>query len=270
MRAPVRYMLPITVVLLAFLPRQSGADTAAEILDRARALYNTTRHWTDRSEHLTLIITGSGGDERRRQLTVSTKRYAGDEEKSLSIFLDPAEVKGTAFLQWTHKNAADEQWLYLPDLRRTRRITGDLSNESFMGTDFSYQDLGILSEAQSWTEDEAPSTLVREETVDGSPSYVIDMHPKKENIAYGRLQIWLDRDKLIIRRIDFFDKSDAPIKSLRFESIEDIGPFPTPHVLEMRNLKTGSHTRIEATDVKYNSGLSDDLFTQRYLERGAP
>jgi outer membrane lipoprotein-sorting protein len=270
MRAPVRYVLPIAFLLLTLLPLRSRAETAPEILDRARTLNNTTRHWTDRSEHLTLVIIGSGGDERRRQLTVSTKRYSGDEEKSLSVFSEPAEVKGTAFLQWSHKNASDEQWLYLPDLRRTRRITGDLSNESFMGTDFSYQDLGILSEAQGWTEDEAPSTLVGEETVDGSPCYVIAMRPKKADIAYGRLQIWLDRDKLIIRRIDFFDKSDSLIKSLRFENIEDIGAFPTPHVLEMRNLKTGSRTRIEAADVKYDSGLSDDLFTQRYLERGAP
>jgi len=269
MRAIVRYALAVAL-LLSLAPLRAAAETAPEILDRARALNNTTRHWTDRSEHLTLIIVGPNGDERRRQLAVSTKRYPGGEQKALSTFLDPAEVKGTAFLQWSHKNAPDEQWLYVPDLRRTRRITGDLSNDSFMGTDFSYRDLGILGEAQGWTEEEAPSTLVGEEAIDGHPSYVITLRPKQEDIAYGRLQVWLDRDKLVIRRIDFFDKSDTAVKSLTFETIEDLGAFPTPRALEMRNLKTGSRTRIETSDVKYDQGLSDDLFTQRYLERGAP
>lgn len=270
MSVAMRHPLAVAFILLMLLPVRSRAEAAREILDRVHALDSTTRHWTDRSQRLTLVIIAAGGDERRRQLTVLTKRYGGDEEKALSTFLEPAEVKGTAFLQWGHKNAADEQWLYLPDVRRTRRITGDLRNESFMGTDFSYQDLGILSAAQGWTEDEAPSTLVGEESVDGSPCYVIALRPKKDDVAYGRIQVWLDRDKLVARRMDFFDKGDTPIKTLRFDGIEDIGPFPTPRVLEMRNLKTGSRTRIEASDVKYDSGLSDDFFTQRYLERGAP
>jgi outer membrane lipoprotein-sorting protein len=260
----------LAAAVLLLCPLRATAETAREILDRAHVLDDTTRHWTDRSQHLTLLIIGADGDERRRELTVRTKRYPGGETKALSSFLAPSEVKGTAFLQWGHKNAPDEQWLYLPDVRRTRRITSDLSSESFMGTDFSYQDLGILSEAPSWTEEEAPSTLVGEETVDGRPCHVIALRPKQEDIAYARIQVWLDKETLVPRRMDFFDKDDAPIKSLRFEGIENIGAFPTARVLEMRQLKTGSKTRIESSDVKYDTGLSDDLFTQRYLERGAP
>ncbi|MFN8644371.1 MAG: outer membrane lipoprotein-sorting protein [Candidatus Binatia bacterium] len=263
-------MLVLAVAVLTLAPLRAGAETAREILDRAHALDNSTRHWTDRSQHLTLLIVGAGGDERRRELTVMTKRYPGDETKALSSFLEPSEVKGTAFLQWGHKNAPDEQWLYLPDLRRTRRITSDLSSESFMGTDFSYQDLGILSEAPSWTEEEAPSTLVGEETVDGHACYVIALRPKQEDMAYSRIQVWLDKEALVPRRMDFFDKDDAAVKSLLFEGIENIGAFPSARVLEMRQLKTGSKTRLEASDVKFDTGLSDDLFTQRYLERGAP
>ena len=269
MTPDVRPLLIVATVVLLLSPLRAGAETAREILDRAHALDTTTRHWTDRSQHLTLVIVAAGGDERRRELTVRTKRYPDDETKALSSFLAPSEVKGTAFLQWSHKNAPDEQWLYLPDLRRTRRITSDLSNESFMGTDFSYQDLGILSEAPSWTEADAPSTLVGEETVDERPCYVIALRPKQEDIAYSRIQVWLDKESLVPRRMDFFDKDDAAIKSLRFEGIENIGAFPYARVLEMSQLKTGSKTRIESSDVKFDSGLSDDLFTQRYLERGA-
>jgi outer membrane lipoprotein-sorting protein len=265
----MRYLLAAALALwMVLVPTPSAAAGAREILDEVRRLEDTTRHWTDRSEKLSLTIVDARGSERRRELKVFNKRYPGDEEKALSFFLEPSEVKGTAFLQWGHKKTADDQWLYLPDIRRTRRITAELRNESFMGTDFSYQDLEILGEIQGWTEEEAPSTLVGEEQIAGSPCHVIRLQPKQEGMRYGRIQLWLDRDKLVTRRMDFFDKDDAAVKSLTLERIEDVGRFPTPHVLEMRNLKTGSRTRLEVSDVKYDAGLSDELFTQRYLERG--
>src|SRR6185295_18293473 len=189
-------------------PAPTSAATAREILDKLRTLDDTTRHWTDRSEKLSLLIVDPRGGERRRELKLFTKRYPDDEEKALSFFLEPAEVKGTGFLQWGHKNKADDQWLYLPDLKRTRRITAELRGESFMGTDFTYQDLEILSEINHWTEDEAPSTLVREEPVAGSPSYLIELRPKQDGMAYTRIQLWIDRDKLVARRMDFFDKDE--------------------------------------------------------------
>lgn len=265
----MRPLLAVTIALSILLPIRAGAETARAILDRAEQLSDTTRHWTDRSEQLTLVILDARGGERRRELKVFTKRYGDDEEKALSFFLAPPEVKGTAFLQWGHRKAADEQWLYLPELKRTRRITAELRDESFMGTDFSYQDLEILAEMHGWTEDEAPSTLVGDEPIAGSPCHVIGIRPRQEGMTYGRIQLWLDRDKLVPRRMDFFDKADVAVKGLTLDRIEDIGPFPTPRVLEMRNLKTGSRTKIETSDVKYDAGLSDDLFTQRYLERGA-
>lgn len=268
---PVPYLLAVALALrMLVAPTLSAAATAREIRDQVRKLDDTTRHWTDRSEKLSLVIVDARGGERRRDLKLFNKRYPDDEEKSLSFFLEPAEVKGTGFLQWGHKKAADDQWLYLPELKRTRRITAELRNESFMGTDFSYQDLEILAEIQGWTEEEAPSTLVGEEPIAGSPCHVIGLRPQQDRMAYGRIQLWLDRDKLVPRRMDFFDKDDTAVKSLTFDRIEDIGSFPTPHVLEMRSLKKGSRTRLEASDVKYDAGLSDDLFTQRYLERGTP
>src|SRR5215470_2597899 len=202
----MRQSFTVILALLILFANPCGADSAREILDRAQNLDRTTRHWTDRSEKLTLIITDARGGERHRELKVFTKRYGDDEEKALSVFLSPAEVRGTAFLQWGHEKGADEQWLYVPDLKRTRRITSDLSNENFMGTDFSYRDLGILAEIHGWTEDHASSTLVGEETVDGRPCYVIALRPKPEETAYGRIQLWLDKDTLVSRRMDFFEK----------------------------------------------------------------
>lgn len=258
------------VLLLGATAAPVHAGSARELLDRVKALDDTTRHWTDRTQKMTLVIIDAHGGERRRELQVSTKRYPGDEDKSLSFFLAPPEVKGTGFLQWSHKTAADDQWLYLPEFKRTRRITAQLKDESFMGTDFSYRDLEILGDIQRWTEDEAPTTLTGEETIDGSPCHVITFSPKQEGMSYGKIVFWLDDAKLTARRLDFYDRDDAKVKTLALRKITDVGPIPTALELEMQNLKKTSHTHVDVADVKYDGKLDDDLFTQRYLERGAP
>jgi len=259
----------VTLALLTGLlvARSAPAASARDILDKLKALDDTTRHWTDRSQKLTLVIVDARGGERRRTLEVFTKRYPGDEDKSLSQFLEPPEVKGTGFLQWGHKSSDDDQWLYLPELKRTRRITAQLRDESFMGTDFSYRDLEILAEIQRWTEEDSPSSLKGEETIAGGPCHVIELRPKQEGMTYRRIVLWIDKDKLVTRRMDFFEDGDAAVKTLSLDHFEDIGAVPTPRQLTMRNLQKKSHTRVDVSDVKYDASLSDDLFTQRQLER---
>jgi outer membrane lipoprotein-sorting protein len=268
MRTPPTVPALVAALLLAAVPARAG--TAREILDRVRTLDDTTRHWTDRSQKMTLVITDTHGGERRRELQVFTKRYPGDEDKALSFFLSPPEVKGTGFLQWAHKTTDDDQWLYLPEFKRTRRITAQLKDESFMGTDFSYRDLEILGEIQRWTEDEAPTRLTGEERVDGSACHVIEFHPKQDGMTYGRIVVWLDQDKLTLRQMDFYDRDEAKLKRLVLGKIADIGAIPTPAALDMETVKKGSRTHVDVADVRYDAGLEDDLFTQRYLERGAP
>jgi hypothetical protein len=262
--------LAITIAIGIFAPLPAGAATARELLDRVKQLDDTSRHWTDRAEKLTLVITDARGGERRRELKVYNKRYPDDEEKALSFFLTPPEVRGTGFLQWGHQKADDDQWLYLPEFKRTRRITAQLRDESFMGTDFSYRDLEILAEFQRWTEDQAPATLTGEETVEGTPCHVIALVPKQDGMTYGKLVLWLDKDKLLARKMDFFDAGGTAVKSLAYGDIRDLGAIPTAHTLDMKNLQKGSRTHVDVSEVRYDGGLADDLFTQRALERGIP
>jgi hypothetical protein len=98
---------------------------------------------------------------------------------------------------------------------------------------------------------------------------VIELRPKLEGNPYARLLLWLDADSMP-RRIDFYKDEDAPAKSLVFERIEKVGAIPTPHGLAMKTLTKGSHTHVDVSDIKYDVGLADDVFTQRQLERGAP
>jgi outer membrane lipoprotein-sorting protein len=258
------------VITLALLVSAGPAvaETAREILDRVRVLDDTTRKWTDRTQRMTLLIYDKRGGERRRVLKVYDKRYAGDENKAISFFESPPEVEGTAFLQWAHKQRDDDQWLYLPEFKRTRRITARVRDQSFMGTDFSYRDLEILGEIQDWTEEEAPTSLVGADQVDGHDCHVIELRPRQDGMNYGRIVVWIDTALLVTRKMNF-ERTDArPWKELGLSEIRDVGAVPTAHRLEMRDVEKGSRTVVELTDVAYDTGLPDDLFTERHLERG--
>lgn len=269
MRARRRLLLAAALSLLPIAAPVSST-TGREALDQARKLDDTSRHWTDRTQTMVLTIVDGSGKERRRELKVLTKRGGEGEEKAISFFSAPPEVKGTAFLQWSHAGRDDEQWLYLPEFKRTRQISARLRDESFVGTDFTFRDLEILAEIARWTDDEAPATLEGEETIDGAPCDRISLAPQQDGTAYKRIVLWLDKDKLVARKLDFYDLDGALAKSLTLRDVRDVGAIPTAHRLEMKTLAKGSHTVVELPEVKYDSGLADDVFTQRYLERGEP
>lgn len=259
----------ISGLLAVLVPSGVAADSAREILDRARALDDTTRAWTDRVQRMTLTIHEAGGGARQRELKVFTKRGAGGGERTVSFFLAPREVEGVGFLQWSRPDADAEQWLYLPELKRTRQIAARLRDESFMSTDFSYRDLDILAEFQRWSEANAPAQLTGTETIDGHPTDIIELRPMMAGMPYGTIVVWMDRAELTPRRVEFRNGNEAA-KTLTLDDIRPVGAIPTPHRLEIRTLASGTRTVVTFPEVVYDTTLPDDLFTQRALERGAP
>jgi outer membrane lipoprotein-sorting protein len=243
-------------------------ETAREILDRRKALEDTTRHWKDRHERMKFHIVDRRGGERQRELELYERREPGDEYKSIVFFLAPAEVKGTSFLAHTHKGRPADQWLYLPELQRVRQITARTRNESFVGTDLSYHDLDVIQEMPSWSEADARSRLRGEEDVDGTASHVIELAPQREDIGYRRIVIWLGKADLVPRRLEFYADGDVPKKRVRQAEIRMVGAIPVPHLIEVETPAASTRTRIEIADVQFDQGLEPDLFTQRALERG--
>jgi hypothetical protein len=255
-------------LLLTVASAAPAAETARQILDRRKALEDGPHHWTDRHQRMKLTIVDKRGGERVRELEVYERRYPGDESKTIVFFQAPAEVKGTGFLAFTHKGRPADQWLYLPELQRVRQITARTRNESFMGTDFSYHDLDLIQEMASWSEDDATSRRRDDETVDGRPTHVIELAPRREDIGYARIVLWLGTDDLVPRRLEFYGDDTAPKKRVGQSEVRAVGPIPTAHRMRVETLATGSHTSIEVSDVQFNQGLEDDLFSQRFLERG--
>jgi hypothetical protein len=269
---------------VGFAGAACATEDARKILDRRKELDATTRAWTDRHQRMKLNITSRRGDVRVRELDLYERKYPGNEQKAIVFLLAPEELKGTGFLAFTHAGRGGEQWLYVPALKRVRQISGNRRGESFVGTDFTFQDLDLLAEMPSWSEADASSTLRGEEVIDDTPCHVIALTPQRADIGYKQILLWLGREDLMPRRIELYDQApsggmfaslvgdkgdkQAPKKRVQQADLRLVGPVPVAHRVTVESPGAGTNTSIEIIDVKLNQGMADDLFTQRHLERG--
>ncbi len=258
-----------SVIVLTGLVAQAGAQlTAAALLAQVRELARTTRKWHDRVQHLRLRVIDRRGGERVRDLVIFMKKYPDDRSRSIVFFESPPDVKGVGFLQWADPHAKDEQWLYLPELKRVRQISAGAKHESFVGTDFSYDDLAIMSEINDWTDSDARTTLLRDEVLDGRPCHVLEYTPTGKDLSYGKILDWLTADELTVIKFEMYDTSARLEKILTLSDIRKVGAIPTAFHMEMQNVRAGSHTVVDFSEIKYDTGLPDARFTQRALEHG--
>lgn len=254
------------------LAESAPEDPAARaILDRAQKLDDTERAWRDRTRKMRITIHDRRGGQRVRDLSMRTLREEGSEDKILAVFGSPPDIRGTAFLQFQHRDADADQWLYLPALRRVRRITSSVKDESFMGTDFSYRDMELLTDVIEWRASEARATLLPERSSGEPPTHRISLEPLGRDIGYKRIVITLTSDDLVLRGMDFYrpgDEDGKPSKRLALEAVRSVGRVPTAHRMVMRQTEEDTFTEVEISGVVYDQDLPSDLFTKRSLERG--
>jgi len=207
----------------------------------------------------------------RVQETRSFRVYVGDEKRTVLFYLSPKNVKDTAFLtiDYPEPEHEDDQWLYLPALRKVRRISASDRGDYFLGTDFTYED--IKKETKVSIDDYRRRTL-REDTVDGHPVIVVEDVPVSEEVArelgYGRVVRWVDSEIWMSRRTEFWDVRDNLLKTIVTTDIREVQGIWTPHRLEVTNHKTGHSTILVFSDVDYTAEVDEELFTQQALRRG--
>ncbi|OHE62574.1 MAG: outer membrane lipoprotein-sorting protein, partial [Treponema sp. GWA1_62_8] len=186
--------------------------------------------------------------------------------KTLIVFQKPASVAGTRFLTIENPGKSDDRWIFLPALGKVRRVSAGEGSGSFMGSDFSYDD---VSSADRGVEEDA-HVLLREEELDGKACWVIESKPKDSGYQYSRMVSWIQKDSSIARRIEMFDKKGALLKILELGKIEDIQGRLTPKTTKMANAQTKTSTTIEVEILKYDDKIPEGVFTTRYLETGRP
>lgn len=255
-----------TTSTTALISAGAAGETARHILDRLKALEDGPRHWDDRRQRLTMRLVGREGGDRERELDMSDKRYPGDMQKTAAFFRAPAELRCTGFLEFKHPGRSAEQWLYLPELRRIRQITTALRNEKFVGTDLTYHDLDLIQEMPSWSEADATSRLQGAESIDGTPTHLIELVPRRADVGYSRIVLWLGRDDLLARQLEFYRNDPVPRRRVRQSDVRWVGAIPVPHRAEVETPSAGTRTLVATSRIEFNVGLPDEHFTQRGLE----
>lgn len=253
---------------LGLLPELSDAGAAPSARDIMGKVAEARK--LDGSEAVvTMKIINEGGQARERKLSMATKLYdSGKTEKRIYRFLDPADVKGTGLLVFDYADKSDDIWVYLPALRKTRRITSSERSKSFMGSEFSYGDFNIPSL------DDYDYTLVKEESAGGEDCYVVELKPKSSSVAeeegYSKKTYWVSKDKFAIRKGVYYDLDGQVLKELTTSDIKLLDSAKKRYRamnMEMVNKQNGRKSLFTTGQVSFAPSTDDEFFTTRYLER---
>ena len=235
--------------------RISGRQIMENVYDRPTG--------RDTQSELTMTLVNSRGDQRERQIKQFIKDY-GDVEKKIMFFLAPADVRNTSFMSWSYDEEGrdDDQWIYLPALKRVKRISSDSKSDYFMGSDFTYDDLG----ERHPSEDE--HRLLREESLGSEPCYVVESIPKDPDYMYSKTVSWVVKDRWVGLKREFYDEDGDLLKVLTVESYDEIGGYWVLLHFEMHDVQKDHTTEMRLENVRIDRGVSDSTFTERMMTRG--
>ena len=260
-----RVVFIITILSMSKCLQAQTHLTAREIADRS---YDVTR-LAGAEAVSTMTILDSKGRERVRKIAQVTKLYdQGDTEKKMIRFLEPADVKGTGLLTFDYKEKDDDMWLYMPALRKTRRIISSEKAKSFMGSEFSYVDMTppVL--------DDFTFQLSGEEEVKATLCWKIEMVPQDDDIAdengFSKKISWIGKDDFVLRKAIYYDPDEELHRELtihEFRELDTKNHKYRPIHLEMVNKQNGRRSILHIDEIIFNPNVKDEFFTTRYLER---
>jgi outer membrane lipoprotein-sorting protein len=219
----------------------------------------------DQKATITLEIKPENGTPRLRKFTFLRKTY-DDHRKYVTYFVAPADVRNSAFLEWDmQKGETDRRWLYLPAIAQVRRLTTGDERNAFFGSDFVYED--VTNRDPELDEHK----VVGSEKIKSWDCWVIESMPKeKRKVEFAKYKTWVWKDDAIIVKQDFYDEGGKMFKSFEMASLKQVDGIWSWHQAVMTNMKTKSRSRVQLSDIKYNTDIADESFTERQLTRGAP
>jgi outer membrane lipoprotein-sorting protein len=197
-----------------------------------------------------MVLVSSDGKEEARRMKIYR---LGD--KKIYFFLYPPGVEGVAFLSLSD----DQMYLYLPAFKKVRRIASSAKNENFMGTDMSYEDMAEGSYLDKYT----PKIISEKEN-----EVILEMTKKADaDTSYSKIVLTVDKKTWVRTAIEMFDKNGRLVKKMHAPEVKIIDGYPTTIVVEMTDVQSGHKTKMVMEEVKYDTGLDDDLFSQRRITR---
>lgn len=249
-----------------------GSEAVAQTADEIVANVNARDEGISQTRDAALTLTDKRG-KTREQTIRAYRKYYGKEKRTIIFYLEPANVKDTSFLTIDYPGVEqeDDQWLYLPAMRKVRRISASNKGDYFLGTDLTYDDL--KRDAKMSAEDYNWSTA-GSETVNGVEALVLEGVPVDEETAdelgYGKAKLHVDPNTWMVLRYEYWDVNGNPLKVLRNLEIVGIEGYWTANRIEAENAKTGHSTVIDFSDTVYGEEIDDELFSEAMMRRGAP
>lgn len=253
------FLLLNTGLLQAEISEQESIAKGLEIAVEAD---KRDKGFSDFTASMVMELRNKQGDTSTRTIRLKTLEVPGDGDKSMSIFDSPADVKGTAFLTFSHAIEPDEQWLYLPALKRVKRISSKNKSGPFMGSEFAYEDLAS-QEVEKYT-----YKYLRDEEMNGADCFVIERFPAYEHSGYTRQIAWVNKDKYVAEKIEFYDRKNTLLKTLINSGYQQyLGQYWRASEMFMENHQTGKSTVLKWENYKFKTGLSDNDFDRNSLKR---
>jgi len=271
---PNRRRLPATFAMLAgatlllrgLAPAAAfaeGEPTGLEIATKA----DSARRAKSEHQVLTMTLENSRGQKRVRTIEGWEREISDDEEQRFSRFKEPADVKDTTLLTYDYEDKDDDIWLYLPALKKVKRILSSNKGDYFMGSDFTYEDMENI-DLVNWT-----YTIAGKETVDGTECWIVDSvantDKERGETSYNKLRYWIGTEDYLFRKIDYTDKKDRFSKQLIVSDIHPTSPTDPRkrgHMMVMKNLLTEHKTELNLSTLELDVTVSDDFFSQRSLQ----
>lgn len=261
MKYSIKHKLFILIISLVFIPVGLFAQnsfTAKQIIDN---VYNRETP-VDQQGELTMTLENSRGDQRVRTIEQHIKED-GKETKKIMFFTSPADVRGTSFMTFSNEdNDDDNQWIYLPALKKVKRISSGSSSDYFMGSDFTYDDMGERLPSED------THSIIGEESINGVHCIKIESTPLDKDYMYSKTITWVSDEYWIGLKKEFYDEDGDLLKTLSVSKYELIDGYYIITSSQMYNIQKDHKTIINLKDSVLDSGIKDSIFTTRTMERG--
>jgi len=253
----------LAAIAVSLMPFSLLAESAEEKgLAIAIAADKSDEGFDDSTANMTMELKNKQGDSSIRYIRLKTLEVIGDGDKSMSIFDKPADVKGTAFLTFSHAIKPDEQWLYLPALKRVKRINSKNKSGPFMGSEFAYEDIAS-QEVEKYT-----YKYLRDETLNGVDCFVIERYPAYQHSGYTRQLGWINKAEYRPEKIVFYDRKNTLLKTLTYDGYQQyLDKYWRADQMFMDNHQTGKSTTLTWSEHQFRTGLKDRDFNKSSLKR---
>ncbi len=260
---PARIVFALFAALCPVAIHAQEKLTAAEIVDRSQAAFYAPG--ADMKARVVMELINPDGKKRTRVLTMLRRNLPGGREQRYFLYFhEPGDVRRTAFLVWKYPAKDSDRWIFIPAVNMTRRIAARDSRSSFVGSDFSYEDVSgrdVGADSHS---------LVREERLGDTSCYVIQS-TRKAPADFSRKLSWIDKASWLPLKEEYYDAQNQLARVFTADKVEAIGAggktYPTVAKRTMKNVQSGHRTEVLFEGVCYDAGIPADIFTERSLQQ---